>query len=190
MVVFDSRSWVSLQPCELQHARLPCPSPSLRDFSNSCSLSQSCYLTISSSVIHFSFCFQSFRALRSFPMSWLFAWDGQSIEASASASVLPMNIQGWFPLGLTGFISLLSKGLSRVFSSTTIQNSIETSMLSYVKQITCPGWMHETGCSGLVHWDDPERWNGKGGGRGIQDVGHMYTHGRFISMYGKTTTIL
>ena len=88
--------------------------------SNSCSLSQWCHPTISSSVIPFSSCPQSFPASRSFPMSQLFTSGGQSIEVSASVSVLPMNTQGWFPLGLTGLISLLFKGLSRVFSSTTI----------------------------------------------------------------------
>ena len=70
------------------------------------------------------------------------------------------------------------------------ENGIETCILSYVKQIASPGSMHETGCSGLVHWDDPEGWDGEGGGRGVQDGEHMYTRGRFMSMYGKTTTIL
>ena len=70
------------------------------------------------------------------------------------------------------------------------EKSIETCILSYVKQITSPGWMHETGCSGLVHWDDPEGWDGEGGGRGVQDGEHMYTSGGFMSMYDKTTTIL
>ena len=70
------------------------------------------------------------------------------------------------------------------------ENGIETCKLSYVKQITSPGLMHETGCSGLVHWDDPEGWDGEGGGRGVQDGEHMYTHGGFKSMYGKTNTIL
>ena len=70
------------------------------------------------------------------------------------------------------------------------ENGIETCKLSYVKQITSPGLMHETGCSGLVHWDDPEGWNGEGGGREVQDGEHMYTHGGFKSMYGKTNTIL
>ena len=70
------------------------------------------------------------------------------------------------------------------------ENDIETCKISYVKQITSPGLMYDTGCSGLVHWDDPEGWYGEGGGRGIQDEEHMYTHGGFMSMYGKTTTIL
>ena len=70
------------------------------------------------------------------------------------------------------------------------ENGIETCILSYVKRITSPGSMHDTGCSGLVHWDDPEGWDGEGGARGIQDGEHMYTHGGFMSIYGKTTTIL
>ena len=93
------------------------PSPSLRVCSNSCLLSRWCHPTISPSVSLFSFCPQSFPASGSFPISWLFTSGGQSIRASASASVLPMNIQGSFPLGLTGLISLLSKGLSRAFST-------------------------------------------------------------------------
>ena len=111
----------SLQLHELQHIRLPCPSPSPRVCSNSCSLNQWCHPTISSSVIPFSSCPQSFPASGFFPMSGLFAWGGQSVGASALASILPMNIQGWFLLGLTGLISLLSKGLSKVFFITTIQ---------------------------------------------------------------------
>ena len=109
----------SLELHGLQHARLPGPSPSPRICSNSCPLSRWCYPTISSSVTPFSFCPQSFPASESFPMSQLFASGGQSTGASALASVLPMSIQSWLPLGLTGFI-LLSKGLSRVFSSTIV----------------------------------------------------------------------
>ena len=109
-----------LWPHGLQHARLPCPSPSPRVCSDSCPSSWWCHPTISSSVTPFSSCPQSFPASGSFPMSWLLASGGQSIGDSASASVLPMNIQDWFPLGWTGLITLLSKGLSRVFSSTTI----------------------------------------------------------------------
>ena len=101
----------------LQHTRLPCPSLFLTVYSNSCPLSQWCYLTISSAT-PFSFCLQSFPASGSFSMSRLFESGGQSI--GASASVLPMNIQGWSPLGLTGLIILLSKGFSRIFSSTTV----------------------------------------------------------------------
>ena len=110
----------SLQPHELQHARLPCPSPSPGVCLHSCPLSQWCYPTISSSVIPFSSCLQSFPASGSFLMSQLFTSGGQSIRASAS--VLLMNIQDWFPLGLTGWISLQSKGLSRVFSNTTFKS--------------------------------------------------------------------
>ena len=112
----------SLRLHRLQHARPPCPSPSPGVCSNSCPLRWWCHWTISSSVVPFSSHLQSFPASGSFPVSQLFTSDGQSIGASASASVLPMNIQGWFPLGLTGLISFQSKGLSRVFSSTTVQN--------------------------------------------------------------------
>ena len=107
-----------LPPQELQHARLPCPSLSPEVCSNSCPLSRWCHPTISSSVVPFSSNLQSFPASGSFPMSWLFALGGQS--TGASASVLPMSIQCWFPLGLTGLISLLSKGLLRVYFSTTV----------------------------------------------------------------------
>ena len=110
----------SLQPHELQHTRLPCPSPS-PICSNSCPLNQWCHPITSSSVIPFSSCLQSFPASRSFPISQLFDSGGQNIGAPASASVLPMDIQGWFPLGLTGLISLQSKGLPRIFSNTTVQ---------------------------------------------------------------------
>ena len=109
----------SLQPNGLKHSRLPCPSPTPGACSNSCPLSWWCHPTISFSVVPFSSCLQSFPASGSFPMNQLFASGGQSI--GASASVLSMNIQGWFPLGLIGLIYLLSKGLSRVFSSTTVQ---------------------------------------------------------------------
>ena len=108
----------SLWPHELQHATVSCPSLSPRDCSNSCPLSQWFYPTISSWAAFFSFCPQSFPSSGSFPMSWLFASGGQKI--GASASVLPINIQGWFPLGLTVLISFQSKGLSRVFSSSTV----------------------------------------------------------------------
>ena len=118
--ILFSRSGL-FDPTDLQHARLPCPWPSPGACSNSCPLSQWCHSTTSSPVVPFSSCPQSFPASGSFPVSWLFASDGQRIGASASTSVLPMNIQGWFPLGWTGLISLQSKGLSRVFSSTTIQ---------------------------------------------------------------------
>ena len=111
----------SLRPHESQHARPPCPSPTPRVYPNSCPLSQWCHPAISSSVILFSSFPQSLPASGSFPMSQLFAWGGQSIGVSASASVLPMNTQDWSPLGWTGWISLQSKGLSRVFSNTTVQ---------------------------------------------------------------------
>ena len=118
-----SRSVVSnsLRPHGLQHARLPCPSPTLGAYSNSCPSSRWCHPTISSFAISFSSCLQSFPASGSFPVSQFFASGGQSIGASASASVLPMNIQDWFPLEMTGLISLQSKGFSRVFSNTTVQ---------------------------------------------------------------------
>ena len=105
----------------LQQTRPPCPSLSPRICSNSCPLNWWCHPSISSSLIPFSSCLQSFLALRSFPMSWLFPLGGQTTGASASVSVLPMNIQDWFPLGLTGLISLLSKGCSIVLHSTTVQ---------------------------------------------------------------------
>ena len=111
----------SLRPRELQHARPPCPSPTPGVYSNSCPSSQRCHPAISSSVVPFSFCPQSLQASGSFPMSQLFAWGGQSIGVSASASVLPMNTQDWSHLGWTGLISLQSKGLSRGFSNTTVQ---------------------------------------------------------------------
>ena len=110
----------SLPPSELKHTRLICPPLSPRVCLNSCPLSQWCYLFISSSTTPFSFCLQSFPTSGSFPVSCLFPSGGQSIEALPSTSVLPMNIQGWFPLAVTGLISLKLKGLSRVFSSTTI----------------------------------------------------------------------
>ena len=109
----------SLQPHGLQHARLPCPSPTPGACSNSCPSSCWCHPTISSSVVPFSSCLQSFPESGSFLRSQFFTSGGQSI--GASASVLPMNIQDWFPVGWTGLISLQPKGLSRVFSNTTIQ---------------------------------------------------------------------
>ena len=111
----------TLWPHEMQHAKLPYSSLSPKVCSNSGPLSQWCHPTISSSVSPFSPCPQSFPASGSFSLSQLFTSSGQNIGASALASALPMNIQGWFPLGLTGLISLQSKGLSRVFSSTTVR---------------------------------------------------------------------
>ena len=111
----------SLQPHEPQHSRPSCSSPSARVHPNLCQLTRWCHPTISSSVVPFSSCPQSFLALGSFQMSQLFASGGQSIGVSASTSVLPMNTQDWSLLGWTGWISLQSKGLSRVFSNTTVQ---------------------------------------------------------------------
>ena len=113
-----------LWPHWLQHTRLPCPSPTPRAHSNSCPSSQLCHPTISSSVVPFSSCVQSFPTSGSFQMSQLFTSGGQSIGVSASTSVLPMNIQDWSPLGRTGWISLQSKGLSTVFSNTTVQKHL------------------------------------------------------------------
>ena len=115
-----SRIWL-LWPHGQQHPRLPCPSPTPGAYSNSCPSIQWCHPTISSTVIPFSFHLQYFPASGSFQMSQFFTSDGQRFRGSASASVFPMNIQDWFPLGLTGWISLQSKGLSRVFSNTTVQ---------------------------------------------------------------------
>ena len=114
--------WVvsdSLQPHGLQHTRPPCPSPTPGVYSNSCPSSQWCHPAISSSVVPFSSCLQSFPASVSFQMSQFFTSGGQSIRVSASASVLPMNIQDWFLSGWTGWIFLQSKGLSRVLSNTS-----------------------------------------------------------------------
>ena len=111
----------SLQPHESQHARPPCPSPTPRVYPNSCPLSWWCHPAISSSVVPFSSCPQSLPASGSFPMIQLFTWGGQSTEVSALASFLPKKSQGWFPSEWTGWISLQSKGLSRVFSNTTVQ---------------------------------------------------------------------
>ena len=129
----------SLRPHEFQHSRPPCPSPTPRVYSNSCPLSQWCHPTISSSVVAFSSCPQSFPASGSFPMSQLFTSGGQRIGVSASASVLPMNIQDSSPLGWTGWISLQSKGLSRVFSNTTVQkNQFFSVQPSFLVQLSHP----------------------------------------------------
>ena len=111
----------SLWPHESQHTRPPCPSQTPGVYSNSCPSSRWCHQVISSSVVPFSSCPQSLPASGSFPVSQPFAWGGQSIGVSASASVLPVNTQDWFPLGWTGWISLQSKGFSRAFSNTTAQ---------------------------------------------------------------------
>ena len=111
----------TLRPHGLQHSRIPCPSTTPGAYSHLCPSSWWCHPTISASVIPFSSCLQSFPASRSFQMSQFFTSGGHSIGISASVSVLPINIQDWFPLGWTGWISLLSKGLSRVFSNMTVQ---------------------------------------------------------------------
>ena len=111
----------SLRPHGLQHTRLPCPSPTPGAYSNSCPSSQRCHPTISSFIVPFFSCLQSFPASGSFPMSQFSVSGGQSIGVSALASVLPMNIQDCFPFRLTDLISLQSKGLSRIFSNTTVQ---------------------------------------------------------------------
>ena len=133
--------WVvsnSLQLNAPQHARPPCPSPTTWIYSNSYPLSRWCHLTISSSVFPFSSCPQSFPASGSFQMTQIFTSGGQSIAVSASTSVLPVNTQDWSPLGWTGWISLQPKGLSRVFSNTTVQsfNSLAFSFL-YIPTLTC-----------------------------------------------------
>ena len=128
-----------LWPHGLQHTRVPYPSPTPGVHSDSCPSSQWCHPTISSSVIPFFSCLQSFQASGYFQMSQFFAWGGQSIGVSALASVLPMNIQDWFPLGLSGWISLQSKGLSRIFSNTTAQkHQFFTAQLSLWSNSTSP----------------------------------------------------
>ena len=128
-----------------QHARLPCPSSTPGACSNSCPSSWWCHPTISSSVVPFSSCLQSFPASGSFPVSQFFTSGGRSIGVSASASVLPMSIQDWFPLGWTGWISLKSKGLSRVFSNTTVQKH-----KFFVAQILSE--YHLTNLNGCLLW--------------------------------------
>ena len=121
----------SLRPHEPQHTRPPCPSPTPGVHPNPCPLSWWCHPTNSSPVVPFSSCPQSFSASGSFQMSQLFASGGQSIGVSVSASVLPINTQDWYPLGWTGWISLKSKGLSRVFSNTTVQK-LNTSAFNFL----------------------------------------------------------
>ena len=128
----------SLQPHGLQHSRLFCPSVSPEVCSNSCPLSWECHPTISSSVVHFFSCPQPFPASGFIPMSRLFASGGQSIGVSASASVLPMNTQGWFPLGLTALISLQSKGLSRVFQHHSSKASVLQCSAFFMVQLLHP----------------------------------------------------
>ena len=134
----------SLRPHESQYASPPCPSPTPRVYSNSCPSSWWCHPAISSSVVPFSSCPQSLPASGSFPMSQLFTWGGQSIGVSASTSVLPMNTQDWSPLGWTGWISLQSKGLSRVLSNTTVQrHQFFSAQLSLWSNSHIPPWLLE-----------------------------------------------
>ena len=125
-----AQSYPTLQPHELQHARPPCPSPTPGVHPNPCLLSRWCHPTISSSVVPFYSGPQSFQASGSFQMSQLFTSGGQSIGVSTSTSVIPMNTQDWSPLGWTGWISGQSKGLSRVFSNTTVQKRLTYSFLN------------------------------------------------------------
>ena len=135
----------SLQPHELQHARLPCPSPTPRACSNSCPLSQWCHPIISSFAVPFFSHFQSFPASGSFPMNQFFTSAGQSIgaSASASASVLPMNIQDWSPSGWTSWISLQSKGLYRVFNTTVQKHQFFSAQLSLWSNFNIHTWLLE-----------------------------------------------
>ena len=140
-IIWISQSVQSLSPVWLFAtpwiARPPCPSPTPGVYPNSCPLSQWCHPAISSSVVPFSSCLQSLPASKSFPMSQLFAWGGQNIGVSASASILPMNTQDWSPLGWTGWISLQSKGLSGVFSNTTVQkHQFFSTQLSFTVQLS------------------------------------------------------
>ena len=134
----------SLQQHESQHTRPPCPSPTPRVYPNSCPSSQWCHPAISSPVVPFSSCPQSLPASGSFQMSLLFVWGGQSIGVSASASVLPMNTQDWSPLGWTSWISLQSKGLSRVsFSSTVPKHQFFDTQLSLWSNSHIDTWLLE-----------------------------------------------
>ena len=133
----------SLWPHELKYTRLPCPSPTPRACSNSCPSSRWCCPTISLSVVPFSSCLQSFPASGPFPMSQFFAPGSQSIGVSKSASVLPMNTQDCFPLGLTGLISLQSKGCSRVFSNTTVQSMNSALSFLYGPTLTSTGLLQK-----------------------------------------------
>ena len=145
------QSCPTLRPHELQHTRPPCPSPTPGVYSNSCPLSRWCHPVISSSVVPFFFCLQSLPASGSFPMSQLFTWGGQSIGVSASALVLPMNTQDWSPLGWTGWISFQSKGLSRVFSNTTVKRyQFFGSQLSSQSNSHIHTWTLEK------HWKNPD----------------------------------
>ena len=146
----------SLRPHGLQHARIPCPSPTPGPCSNLCSLSQWCHPAISSSVDPFSY-LQSFPVSGSFPMSQFFASDGQNIGASASASVLPMNIQDWFLLRFTGLISLQSKGLSRLFSNTNSTASVLWLSAFFIVQFLHP-YMTTGKTRPLSMWTLSAKW--------------------------------
>ena len=172
----------SLWPHESQHARPPCPSPTPGVYSNSCLLSRWCRPAISSSVVPFSSCPQSLPASGSFPMSQLFAWGGQSIGVSASASVLPMNTQDWSPLGWAGWISLQSKGFSRVFSNTTIQKHFSALSFLYSPTLTSihDHWKNHSLDvaihSSILAWKIP--WTEEPGGlqsMGSQRANHNWT---------------
>ena len=140
----------SLQPHGLQHARPPCPSPTPGVYSNDCPLSRWCHPTISSSVVPFSSCPQSFLASGAFQMSWLFASGGRSIGVSASTLVLPVNTQDWTPLGWTSWISLQSKGLSRVFSNNSKTSILQCSAF-FIVQLSHPN-MTTGKIIGLTRW--------------------------------------
>ena len=133
----------SVQHHGLQHSRLPCPSPTPGAYSNACPPSWWWHPTISSPVIPLFFCLWSFTASRSFQMSQFFTSDGQNIVFSTSASVLPVNIQDWFYLGWTGRISLLSKGLSRVFNTTVLKHQFFGTQLSLYSNSQIPTWLLE-----------------------------------------------
>ena len=141
----------SLRLHGLQHARPPCPSPTPRVYSNLCPSSRWCHPTISSSAIHFSSCLQSFPASGSFPMSQFFTSGSQSIGVSASASVLPINIQDWSPLGLTGWISLLSKGLSSLLQHHNSKASILCLSAFFMVQLSHP-YMTTGKTTALTRW--------------------------------------
>ena len=146
----------SLRPHESQHARPPCPSPTPGVHPDSRPSSRWCHPAISSSVVPFSSCPQSFPASGSFPMSQFFTSGGQSIRVSASTSVLPMNIQDWFPLEWTGWISLQSKGPSRVFSNRTVK-SLNSSVLSFLYSLALTS-LHDVICSQGRIKTRKERW--------------------------------
>ena len=147
----------SLWPLGLQHTRFPCPSPTPGVCSNSCPWSRWCHPTISSSVVPFSSCLQSSPASGSFPMSQFFISGGQSIGVSASASVLLLNTQDWFPLGLTCRISLQAKGLLRVFSNTAVQKQqFFSAQLSLLSNSHIHTWHPREGAAAVLCWSSRE----------------------------------